>query len=396
MARSVRSNTLEHRSNRLKLPVERKPTFVKIGDGISLGYRRNDTAGTWVLRCADGKGGNWTKSIGHADDFTEANQQATDADDILTYFQAQKRAQKVATGEHLQTSAGKPITIGEAIDRYEHDLRLRGQETRNAQRARGRLTTALSAKPIALLTMKELRDWRDAMSPELMPASINRITNSLKAVLNYAAEQDGRITNSKAWKDGLKLIPDATNSRNVILSDDEVRKIVEAARAMDRDWGLFVEVAAVTGARPSEMRRLLVEDVLPDPPRLLMPVSRKGRGDKKVKHRPIAITQSLADRLASNRSPTELLLVKSNGKPWQIRDHTQRFKNTVKRAGLDPAIVTLYALRHSAVVRMILKGIPLRVVAANLDTSVVMLERTYSRHIADHTDALARRALLTV
>jgi hypothetical protein len=28
------------------------------------------------------------------------------------------------------------------------------------------------------------------------------------------------------------------------------------------------------------------------------------------------------------------------------------------------------------------------------DTSVKMIERTYSRHIAEHTDALARRALL--
>ena len=35
-----------------------------------------------------------------------------------------------------------------------------------------------------------------------------------------------------------------------------------------------------------------------------------------------------------------------------------------------------------------------RVVAAIHDTSVVMIERTYSAHIADHADALARGALL--
>jgi hypothetical protein len=45
---------------------------------------------------------------------------------------------------------------------------------------------------------------------------------------------------------------------------------------------------------------------------------------------------------------------------------------------------------------MIIKGVPLRVIAANLDTSVIMLERTYSRYISEYTDALARGALLAV
>ena len=35
-----------------------------------------------------------------------------------------------------------------------------------------------------------------------------------------------------------------------------------------------------------------------------------------------------------------------------------------------------------------------RIVAVNHDTSVAMIERTYSRYIGDHSDALARAALL--
>lgn len=58
------------------------------------------------------------------------------------------------------------------------------------------------------------------------------------------------------------------------------------------------------------------------------------------------------------------------------------------------ADATIYALRHSNVVRQLLADVPIRVVAVNHDTSVAMIERTYSRHIADHADALARRALL--
>ena len=51
-------------------------------------------------------------------------------------------------------------------------------------------------------------------------------------------------------------------------------------------------------------------------------------------------------------------------------------------------------LRHSSVVRQLIAGVPIRVVAVNHDTSIVMIERTYSRHIGDHADALARAALL--
>ena len=72
------------------------------------------------------------------------------------------------------------------------------------------------------------------------------------------------------------------------------------------------------------------------------------------------------------------------------------FAKTAKATGLDPKEVTLYALRHSSIVRQLLAGVPVRVVAVNHDTSVVMIERTYSRHIGDHADALARVALLDI
>jgi hypothetical protein len=64
MARKIRSSLLENRTQRLKLPVAKKPLFVRIRPGISLGYRRNQITGTWVLRVADGRGGARTAAIG--------------------------------------------------------------------------------------------------------------------------------------------------------------------------------------------------------------------------------------------------------------------------------------------------------------------------------------------
>ena len=56
--------------------------------------------------------------------------------------------------------------------------------------------------------------------------------------------------------------------------------------------------------------------------------------------------------------------------------------------------ITVYALRHSMVVRSILRGVPLRVIAATVDSSTGELERTYSAYVLDHADEVARRGLL--
>jgi hypothetical protein len=133
MARRARAAQLESRGARLRLTAAKKPIFVKIGPGIGLGYRRNATAGTWVVRAADGKGGNWTKAIGTADDFDEADGRV-----VLDFWQAQDSARAIARvrrdrdGDH-----GKPATIAEALDRYEADLETRGGDTGNVARVRG-------------------------------------------------------------------------------------------------------------------------------------------------------------------------------------------------------------------------------------------------------------------
>src|SRR5580704_9062761 len=94
MARSTRSAQLETRSARLKLPVAKKPVFLRIGPRIGLGYRRNQTAGTWVARVANGSGGNWTKAIGGADDFEDA-----DGGQVLDFWQAQEKARSLARAD---------------------------------------------------------------------------------------------------------------------------------------------------------------------------------------------------------------------------------------------------------------------------------------------------------
>ena len=387
MARHFRSSKLETAAARRRLPMVKKPVFVTISPGIALGYRRNRSAGTWVIRATDGHGGTWTKAFGLADDYEDA-----DGEHVLTFWRAQDKARAIARGRDVESA--RPNTVAEALDDYEASLRARGADPENARRARFHLTPILLSKPVALLTARELSEWRDGL--KLRPATLNRTLVGLRAALNWASSHDPRIANHAAWRIGLAALSDAYTSRNVILSDSTVLALVGAAWSLDSGFGLLVEVLAVTGARFSQLARLTAGDLQAgNAPRLMMPRSAKGRAKKAGERRPVPISQSLAQKLlqaAGDRSPSAPLLVRSDAAPWG-RIHRKLFAAICTQLGL-PSRVTPYALRHSAIVRALLAGVPIRVVAVNHDTSVMMIERTYSRHISDHSDAVARRALL--
>jgi integrase len=237
----------------------------------------------------------------------------------------------------------------------------------------------------------------------LAPGTVNRTKTGLRAALELAAAHDPRIANQRAWKVGLAALPDAHVARNVILDDATVRRIIAAAYEYDRALGLMVELAAVTGARLSQLSRLEVADLQPDgpEPRLFMPLSAKGRArNKRNERRPVPITTALAAVLkqeAAGRASEAPLLLRNNCERWgygRSRHHRNDFRAVVAAAGHDPDKVTLSAMRHSPIVRQLLVNVPIRIVATLHDTSVKMIERTYSRYIAGHSDAIARRALL--
>jgi integrase len=408
MPRHLRAATLETRSSRLKLPVSTKPIFVRLRPGIGLGYRRNKTAGNWVLRRADGRRGNTTRTFALADDYSPADGIA-----ILDYWQAQDRAvalaQEPPAGEAEPAAAPTaPLTVARAIRRYAVELAVRGGERSNATRLMRHLgmiaeTAAaddalggLAGTLVAELTSETLRQWRNQLAGIRKAATVNRVATVFKAALNLAADHHQSL-GRRAWEVGLEPIPDAEEPRNCILTEPDIRRIVDEAYRESPEFGLLVEVSAVTGARFSQLTRLRPEHLQSEraDPRLMMPSSKKGKGNK-VPYRPVPIPPPLAARLrglAEGRTASLPQLVKPDGTRWRKSDHSRPFARCVRRAGLA-ADVTLYALRHSNIVRHLLAGTPVRVVAVNHDTSIRMIEQTYSRFITDHADAHARMALL--
>src|SRR5262249_58794408 len=157
MPRRPRAAACDARPARLKLPVRRKPhDFTTISPGIALGYRRCASAGRWVVKAADGHGGYWTKALGLADDFEDA-----DDEHVLTWWQAQDKARALARGK--DSDSGRPGTLAEALADYEKDLIARSASPANARRVRALLSPTMLAKPVALLTARELKHLRDGL-----------------------------------------------------------------------------------------------------------------------------------------------------------------------------------------------------------------------------------------
>ena len=409
MARRVRSTAIDNRSNRLKLAPRKKPYgFTNIGPGLALAYRRTARgSGRWVIRRANGSGGNWTKVLAgcSADDFEDC-----DGEHVLSFHEAAERARALARGKDGADST-RPVTNAEALDAYEQDLIARSGDIANARRVRYHLPPTLANKPVSLSTMRDYRTFRDGLiEKKLARSTVIRNAKAMIAALNLAASCDPRIESKAAWTEGLGGLSDHHVARNMRLPDVTITSLIGECYALDAAVGLLAEVMAVTGARPVQLARLKIADLQHDgpEPRLLMPSSHKGKKSRKIGRKPVPITPGLAKKLrqaAGNRERGAALLLQSNSTPWLTDADDGKpgrfyqfplralFAEAVVRVGL-PEGTTVYCLRHSSIIRQLLDNVSPQIVASHHDTSVAMLEKHYSDYITDFSDALIRRGLL--
>jgi integrase len=240
-----------------------------------------------------------------------------------------------------------------------------------------------------------LRQWRnDLIKAGLVSASVNKIAKSAMAAFNLTARLDARIAaNAQAWHVGLEMLPNSVVSRDAVLTETQVKAIVSAAREVNAAFGLFVQAHAETGSRSSQLARCVVADLTGD--KLMVPASRKGRNGGRGGHVGVPLTAGLAERLkaaAVGRAPEARLFVQADGESWREGDHKRPFAAAARLAGLPEA--TIYALRHSSIARLLLRGLPIRLVAEIHDTSTSIIEKHYGRFVARHGDDMLRAALL--
>jgi hypothetical protein len=123
-----------------------------LAHGVVLLYRRSRTNGACVLKASDGSGSYWTKRIADADDYADS-----DGKNVLTFYEAQDAAKKLARGEDGSADAA-PITLDGALTAYAADLKARSANPYNAEWARVHLPSVVLSKPTLLCSRHQAFD----------------------------------------------------------------------------------------------------------------------------------------------------------------------------------------------------------------------------------------------
>ncbi|TIP24256.1 MAG: integrase [Mesorhizobium sp.] len=433
VGRSVgkRISEIDSPSKRGRLAARKNPYWQGVSGGrggVSLGYRKPSRGpGVWIGKIV-AEGSRTEERIGEADDDGAAHGALTYRAAVTAALEWSRR--QYEANRSVEIGNGGP-TVRSAVAAYVAERKKRS--AREGGNAEGRLTRHVLADDefagtrLSRLRASTIEDWRGRLlvrghgeavaaedNPEpIAPSTVNRLLNDLRAALNAAAERHRRELPAHLpieIKVGTRALSVTGDARKQLLSDKQIRAIVNEAFDVDADFGRLVLVAAATGARHSQIRLLRVGDVQVEQLRLMMPGSSKGRSAKARPSVSMPVAAEVIEQLQPvlvDRGADEPLLErwayrsvgpvkweKDRRRAWGPAYEVDKFWSaTIAKAGL-PADTIMYAFRHSSIVRGLKAGLPVRLVAALHDTSSEMIEKHYSAFIVDATEELSRRAAL--
>ncbi len=166
-----------------------------------------------------------------------------------------------------------------------------------------------------------------------------------------------RNTLGRPWDPGTLRYPKAEKTLPVVLSPEEVRRVLDAISSLKYRVLLMTVYAA--GLRVSEVVNLRVADI--DSPRMVIRV-RRGKGHK---DREVMLAPRLLDRLRlywrAARPRTWLFPGRDPERPLSVTAVQRAFRRACREAGLSkPA--TVHTLRHSFATHLLEAGTDLRTI----------------------------------
>lgn len=394
MARSVRDYRLETRSARSRLGQRSEPYWALLSEGFHLGYYRGKKSAKWVARNRPpGRAGGYNKTtLGEADDTADADGVRT-----LDYRQAQDRAR-----EWLRTVEGgfkivANYTVGNALDDYlaafsKKDLANTKRRVEQfirpvlgdvrlsrltSQQVRGFLTDRANTAA-RLRTRKgneqQLRPLDTPESKRKRKSTANRDLTVLKAALNFAFA-NGRIGTDAAWK-VVKPFKDVDGARLRYLSDDEARRVVNAAGPEFRP---IVQAALLTGARWGELREILVGDVDLNAGTVRL---RETKGGKPRDCYLEGEGRSLFTRHTAGKSGDQFVFPAPSGKRWSDAMQGRRMIDACEAGKIVPA-AGFHDLRRTFGARLARAGVPMAVIASALGHADQRITIKHYAHLSE-------------
>ena len=409
MSRIVTSKILGTRTSRRGLRVDPRPVWLHLSAGRSIGYRKNSgkRGGRWAARFKSGIFRR-EKKLGWADDLHDA-----DGVDVLNFEQAVEAARRFFL-EAVRESSGEspqsgPYSVESAIHDYLKSLESRGAPDHESATYdfNANVLPQLGEIAIAKLTRAKIDAWRkqlaarprisrkkikkDAKPVAATPmsadakrkrqATTNRTVRRLVAALNYALETGRVNVNPMNWK--ITPFENAEVARAAYLTEAQQRAFVTAC-GHEPDFQNLVLAGLHSGCRLGELARLRVRDFIVSSKTLYIEQSKSG------KPRHVFFDDDGANffkRLAADRPVDDLLLLRANRTGWD----RHAVKKPMRRVCAAAKIQRLgfHQLRHSFATRLLLQGVPMKIVAQQMGhTSVRMLEKNYGHLVDEHVQSV--------
>jgi len=395
MARTRQDARINTRSARLNrkpaLKPRREPYWCAISHGLSVGYRKGATGGTWIARHFSMATGRRIAALGVADDYEDA-----DGIRVLSFDQAQAKAREWAslkaqedTGE-VQSGA---YTVEQAMNDYLAHLAKakRKPQYRTTAIVKAHILPMLGAVELSKLTHGKVKAWRDALAeaaPRLRTvpgkeqayrtidpndpnqarkrqATANRILTVLKAALNYAKGESRRMATDAAWVD-VKPFAKVDVPKVRFLTPDEVTAVVGKC---DADFQSLVKGALLTGCRYGELTAMTVADFNSKDGQVYVAESKNGES-RYVDLNDAGI--EFFKHLATGRKPNESLFLR-NGKAWKTSEQFRPMNAACDAAKVEG--VNFHILRHTYASHALMAGMTIEVLAQQLghkDTRITM------------------------
>jgi integrase len=409
MARQINLSTVESRS---KLHEQHKPFWVRIDKGLHVGYRKMGKARSWRMRVF--RNGKHHESllggVAHEPDRSnEPNDTPDPKSAVLTWGQAQARAHAKRKDKPVT-----PVTLEQAAEAYfAHRKKLKPKKIKSAKtderKFKAAVPEATRKQRIGDLTHTELQNWLHRQPENALRRLKDKITDPVeleerarrarltahriwtvvRAVLNYAHQQEWIETKPWARVKSFKLTDD-DRPRERFLSKDEAQRLVAAC---EPDFADLVRGALATGARYGELCALRVgRVVLGSEPAILI---EEGKSEKARRRVPLnAEGAALFKRLCKGRPKDAHVFLRSDGKPWSDSQEVRRMREACEAAKLEAPAV-FHDLRRTFGSWLVNEGVSLHVISQLHGNSVKMAERTYAR-LTDETKAAAVARLPTL
>jgi integrase len=219
------------------------------------------------------------------------------------------------------------------------------------------------------------RQARDALVPRMMPASVNRFLASQRAAWNWGRAA-GLIPADRIWPPRLMLTEPKARVR--YLDDEELQRVLEAARSHSPVLNAAVTVALACGCRAGEQMRLEWKDI--DFPRSTITLLETKNGHARAVHLPAIAAEALKALKASAVVSAKHPFVNRYGKRLTTQGLDRQWR--LVRTAAQLKNFRWHDLRHSCASFLAQNGASLPEIGSVLGHSSPSITAKYSHLVA--------------